>query len=239
MTAPLSVVIPTLNVAGKLPETIDALLEGVRAELVRELIICDGGSDDETVALADQLGAVIIHTPPGRGLQLQRGAAVARGEWHLFLHADSVLEQGWSDIVFRHIAGRTDRAGYFDLRFTGQGFVSTWFAAWANMRSRWLSLPYGDQGLLIHRDLFSSVGGYQTIPLMEDVALSRRLRGHLTSLHCHATTGMESYTERGWFLGGCRNLGLLILYFLGVSPNRLVNWYVSDRSKISTPAPDR
>lgn len=235
MTAPLSIVIPTLNAADKLPATIDALLEGVRSEIVHELIISDGGSEDGTVELADGLGAVVVHSAPGRGRQLRQGADAATGEWRLFLHADSILERGWSEAVLRHIRDGPERAGYFDLRFTAQGLVPVWFAAWANLRSRWLSLPYGDQGLLIHRDLYTQVGGHPTIPLMEDVALSRKLRGKLTSLRFHAATGTDSYLDRGWLVGGCRNLGLLTLYFLGVSPDRLVRWYASGHRRIPSP----
>ncbi len=237
MTAPLSVIIPTLNTADTLPATAAALLEGVQRDLVCELIICDGGSEDRTLALADALGAVIVTSPPGRGQQLRAGAAAARGAWRLFLHADSILDRGWSDAVLHHIKAGPEQAGYFDLRFTAQGWIPAWFAAWANLRSRLLSLPYGDQGLLIHRDLYDRVGGYPAIPLMEDVALSRKLRGTLGSLGCHAATGTDSYGDRGWLVGGCRNLGLLTLYFLGVSPDRLAGWYTAGQRSNTAPTP--
>ena len=136
MRAPISIVIPTLNAASVLPETLAHLAEGLGEGLIRELVISDGGSSDGIRALAEEAGAIFVEGPAGRGGQLARGIAAAEGPWFLALHADTHLSEGWSEAVFAHLRDHTDRAGYFRLAFRARGPAPTVFAAWANMRSR-------------------------------------------------------------------------------------------------------
>lgn len=220
MPAPVSVIIPTLNAASALPACLGALMEGVDAALIAELIVSDGGSSDETMRLADAWGANVVTGPASRGGQLRRGCAAARGEWFLILHADTVLEPGWSAAVIPHLSKA--RAGYFRLRFDKGG---TPVAAWANLRARLFGLPYGDQGLLIRRTLYDRVGGYPDIPLMEDVALARALRGQLTTLDAVAVTSADKYRRQGWLRRGARNLWTLARYFGGTDVNVLARQY--------------
>ncbi|MEO9819191.1 MAG: TIGR04283 family arsenosugar biosynthesis glycosyltransferase [Paracoccaceae bacterium] len=219
MRAPISVVIPTLNAANSLPACLAALVEGLNAGLIRELIISDGGSEEDTHALADAWGATVVSGPPSRGGQLRRGCEAAKGEWFLILHADTILSEGWSDVVHPHL--RTNKAGWFRLRFDKGGRI---IAMWANIRSRW-GLPYGDQGLLIPARLYSEVGGYDDIPLMEDVALARALKGKLAELPAIAFTSAERYRTQGWIKRSARNFWTLIRYFAGVSPHDLARRY--------------
>lgn len=220
MRAPISVVIPTLNAAASLSDTLAALVEGLDAGLVTELIVSDGGSTDGTQALADAWGANVIEGAPSRGGQLRRGCAAARAPWLMVLHADTVLEPGWSDVVGAHL-GKTG-AGYFQLRFDrGGSFV----AGWANRRARWFGLPYGDQGLVMPRTLYDQVGGYPDIPLMEDVAMARALRGQLHPLDAVAVTSATRYRTQGWIRRGARNLWLLVQYLGGADPHRLAARY--------------
>lgn len=220
MPAPISVVVPTLNAGAGLGPTLAALMEGVDAGLIAELIVSDGGSTDETLKLADGWGANIVKGPPSRGGQLRRGCGVARAEWFLIVHADTVLSVGWSEAVSAHLGQRY--AGYFKLRFDRGGRA---VAAWANLRSRFLGLPYGDQGLLIRRDLYTRVGGYEDIPLMEDVALARALDGKLVRLDATAVTSAEKYRRHGWLRRGARNLWTLIRYLAGIDPEVLAAAY--------------
>ncbi|MFL4470558.1 TIGR04283 family arsenosugar biosynthesis glycosyltransferase [Tateyamaria armeniaca] len=220
MPAPLSVIIPTLNAGQSLPACLGALMEGVEAGLVAELIVSDGGSCDDTLAQADAWGAHIVTGPASRGGQLRRGCAQARAQWFLVVHADTVLSPGWTNAVGAHLG--TQKAAYFQLRFDRGGrFV----AAWANLRARVLGLPYGDQGLLIPRTLYSHVEGYADIPLMEDVAIVRALKGQLVALDAIAVTSGAKYRRQGWIRRGARNLWTLARYFAGVDVATLAREY--------------
>ncbi|MEL6958693.1 MAG: TIGR04283 family arsenosugar biosynthesis glycosyltransferase [Pseudomonadota bacterium] len=220
MRAPISVIIPTLNAEAGLHDCLVALTEGLEAGLIAELIVSDGGSGDATCQIADAWGAEVLTGPASRGGQLARGVAAACGDWVLVVHADTGLAPGWATVVAAHLG--TQKAGYFRLRFDRGGrFV----AGWANLRARILGLPYGDQGLLVPRRLYDRVGGYPDVPLMEDVALVRALRGHLVALDAAAVTSAARYRRQGWVRRGARNLWLLTQYFAGVSPARLAEKY--------------
>lgn len=225
MRAALSVVVPTLNAQSGLPACLSALYEGVSAGIVRELIVVDGGSDDATLKIADDVGAVILKSAPSRGGQLRKGAEAAKGTWLLFLHADTVLEEGWTNVVAKAFEDR-DRAGHFLLQFSQGGRAGRIVAAWANLRSKVFGLPYGDQGLLISKRLYAQIGGFDDISLMEDVAMARKLgRRRMRVLHTTATTSAEKYHAQGWLRRGARNLWTLTRYFLGVCPERLAAAY--------------
>ncbi len=220
MPAPLSVVIPTLNAGQSLPACLSALMEGVEAGLIAELIVSDGGSVDDTIKLADAWGAHIITGAATRGGQLRRGCAQARAGWFLIVHADTVLSAGWTNAAAAHL--RSHKAGYFQLRFDRGGRL---VAAWANLRARLFGLPYGDQGLLISRALYSHVEGYADMPLMEDVAMARALKGQLVPLDAVAVTSSAKYRRQGWVRRGARNLWTLARYFAGVDVEKLARQY--------------
>ncbi|MBP0483381.1 TIGR04283 family arsenosugar biosynthesis glycosyltransferase [Sagittula salina] len=223
MRAPISVVIPTLDAAWHLPACLGALGEGLNDGLIRELIISDGGSGDATLALAEAAGAEVVVGPPSRGAQLRRGVAMAQGDWLLILHADTVLMPGWAAAAARILG--TAEAWHFRLAFDATGPAPRMVAGWANLRSRAMGLPYGDQGLLIPRALYDEVGGYPDIPLMEDVALARALDGRLHGLDAVAMTSAEKYQRQGWLRRGGRNLTTLARYLAGADPEGLARGY--------------
>ena len=225
--APISVVIPTLNTESALAPCLGALGEGLNAGLIREVIITDGGSTDGTVELADQAGAMVVKGDASRGGQLRRGCEAAHGAWLLIVHADSWLEEGWTESVLRHLESGMESAGYFRLRFRAKGLAPRIVENWANMRSRLFGLPYGDQGLLIRRDMYDVVGGYADIPLMEDVAIARNLKGKLAPLPATINTAAERYLSDGWVRRSLRNGLTLMRYLLGVDPERLRRDYSS------------
>ncbi|WP_185802895.1 TIGR04283 family arsenosugar biosynthesis glycosyltransferase [Pontivivens nitratireducens] len=227
MPAPISIIIPTLDSAAVLGPCLASLSDGVFEGLIAELILADGGSTDDIEAVADAAGARLISAPKGRGSQLAAGCAAARGEWLLVLHSDTTLSREWTGAVRDHMNDRADRAGWFRLRFDSSTPQARIVAGWANLRARWFGLPYGDQGLLIPAHLYRTNGGYPDIPLMEDVALVRRLP--LSPLDATATTSAERYRRQGWLRRGWRNLGTLALYFAGVSPHRLAERYARGR----------
>jgi len=225
VTAPVSVIIPTLDDADRIGPCLGALGEALFDGLIREVILADGGSSDEIGDIADATGARLITAPRGRGPQLAAGAGAAQGDWLLFLHADTVLGPGWTAAVRTHIAEHRDQAGYFRLAFASHHAMARLVAGWASLRSRVFRLPYGDQGLLIPRTLYAAAGGYPPIPLMEDVALARRLGRRLRALDAVATTSAERYERDGWIRRGARNLFTLVRYFLGVPPEKLAARY--------------
>ncbi len=226
MPAPLSVIIPTLNAADTIGPTLGAIAEGLDAGLIGELIIIDGSSHDQIEQIADKIGALFKSVPPSRGGQLAMGASLATRPWLLFIHADTVPSRDWISAVLTHM--RTpEKAGYFQLRFNTIGFAPRFVAGWANLRSRILGLPYGDQALLISKNLYTQTGGFPTHPVMEDVAMVRQLRGKLTQLPAFAETSAQKY-EGQWFRRGARNLFLLLRYFLGASPEKLARAYRRD-----------
>jgi len=223
MRAPVSVVIPTLNAEGGLPETLLALMEGLSAGVIREVIISDGGSSDATKRIAEDAGAVWVEGAPSRGGQLRRGAEAAGGDWLLFLHADTELSAGWCNAVEAHLS--SGQAGYGRLRFSEGGFAGAFVAGWANLRSRLFGLPYGDQTLLVPTSLYNQIGGFQDIPLMEDVAMARALKGRLAPLGYTALTSAARYERDGWLRRGRRNLWILTRYLFGASPEQLAADY--------------
>ncbi len=225
MPAPISVVIPTLNAAADLAATTEALLPGLTDGLICELILSDGGSRDETALVAKELGAVWVTGPKGRGGQIAAGVRAASGDWVLILHADTHLDRGWERAVLRHMHAFPAEAGWFRLAFRSRGVVPRLVAGGANLRSRFLGLPYGDQGLLISTAVLEEIGGVPELPLMEDVALARALRGRLTELPAEAWTNAARYQAQGWVRRGTRNLWCLARYFLGASPEALARAY--------------
>ena len=224
MPAPLSVIIPTLNVAQTIGPCLLALTEGISDGLLAEVIFADGDSTDDTAQIADEVGAHLIVADRGRGSQLAAGAETAKGEWLLFLHADSVLQDGWQAAVLQHMKQR-DRAGYFRLRFDDTSSAAAMVARWANLRARLFGLPYGDQGLLIRRAHYDKIGGHPAIPLMEDVAIAKALRGQLRMLDCTILTSADKYQSQGWWRRSWRNFMLVARFKLGADPEKLAKNY--------------
>jgi rSAM/selenodomain-associated transferase 2 len=222
----ISVVIPTLNAEAALGPTLAALVPGLREGMVREVIFADGGSTDDTAAIAEAVGATLVEAPRGRGPQLAAGAAAARGPWLLFVHADTRLAPDWPEAARRHIAEHGGRAGWCDLRFDAEGLAPALVSRWANLRARLFAMPYGDQALLVSIALYRAAGGHPAIPIMEDVALARALgRRRLRPLGVFALTSAARYEAEGWLRRGARNLSCLALWFMGVAPERIAQRY--------------
>jgi len=226
MSAPVSVIIPALNAARHLPRCLASLGVVEGDDLVREIILSDGGSDDDTMRLARAAGAIIVSAPKGRAKQLIAGAAGVRGQWLLFLHADTALAPGWRDAVAHHVSRVPEKAAVFRLAYDRDHARARWLAARANRRTRWFGLPYGDQGLLVSRELYESVGGFPDQPLMEDVELVRRIgRRHLKTLPVDAVTSAEKYERDGYRRRAYRNGWLVFRYLMGASAEKLARLY--------------
>ncbi len=223
----LSVIIPTLNAAGTLGRTL-ACLADAGEQPVRELIVVDGGSTDDSRQIAAEGGAIVLEAPRGRGIQLREGATAAGGDWLLFLHADTVLSGTWAGVVttFMDDPRNRDRAGHFQFALDDGARAARrveWAVAW---RCRLFALPYGDQGLLISRPLYESLGGFSRMPLMEDVDLVRRIgRRRLCQMDAKALTSAVRYRQDGYVARPIRNFACLMLYSLGVPSRYIVTLY--------------
>ena len=232
MTPTLSIVIPTLDAAGTLGATLESVKPGSAAlagrSMAVEIVVVDGGSRDGTVAEARRHGARLVEAAAGRGRQLGAGAVAASGAWLLFLHADTRLGLGWHDELEAFIDGSADRARAAAFRFaiddrSAAARMLERLVAW---RCRVLALPYGDQGLLIHRDHYAALGGYRPLPLMEDVDLVRRIgRRRLICLATPATTSAVRYLRSGYAPRMLRNACCLLLFYLGVRPETVARLY--------------
>jgi rSAM/selenodomain-associated transferase 2 len=224
---PLSIVMPVLDEAAVIAAPLQALapLRGRRVELV----LVDGGSRDETVALARPHADRVL-TPGeagrGRARQMNAGAAVAEGAWLLFLHADTVLPPG-ADKLIADAARRGARWGRFDVRIAGRPWMLRVIAAFMNRRSRWTGIATGDQAIFVERRLFEQIGGFPEQPLMEDVELCTRLRriARPACLRERVLTSGRRWEQRGVW----RTIGLMWRlrwqYWRGVPAEELARQY--------------
>ncbi|MDP1641734.1 MAG: TIGR04283 family arsenosugar biosynthesis glycosyltransferase [Phenylobacterium sp.] len=218
----LAVIIPTLNAAAGLAATLAALPP------VAQKIVVDGGSTDSTVEVALASGAEVLRSAPGRGGQLAAGAAAARAPWLLFLHADTRLDPtAWRSLdAYLADPDHAHSAAAFRFKLDDPAWQARLLELGVRLRVAALALPYGDQGLLIHRDLYAAVGGYRPLPLMEDVDLVRRLgRRRLRRLTGHALTSAARWRKRGWARQSLLNLRCLALYLTGTPPTRIAQIY--------------
>lgn len=223
MCAKISMIVPCLNGAATLPALFATVANARHSGLIRELIFVDGGSQDHSREIAHSAQARILETQAGRGHQLRAGATAASAPWLLFLHADSQLAAGWEDSVQQHIT-QSDAPACFKLRFDSDRRAARLIEQGVTLRTRLFNLPYGDQGLLISRALYAKVGGYPPQPLMEDVALARRLP-KIRQLPFAITSSAIRYECNGYARQSSANLLRLLRYFAGTPPEKLARSY--------------
>lgn len=227
----ISVVIPTLNAEQTLAPTLEALIPAAVDGLIRDVIIADGGSTDATARIADEAGAKFINCESGRGQQLGNGANQAKADWLLFLHADTVLAPTWQDDARRFMhdvdtGARQPAAAAFRFALDDTGLAPRVLEHLVALRCRLFNLPYGDQGLLISRELYQGIGGYQPIQLMEDIDLVRRLgRSRTVLLASRATTSAQRYRKGGYCSRSARNLSCILLFYLHVPSRHIARLY--------------
>lgn len=221
--AAISVIVPTRNEAAWLPHTLRSIPRGPGVEI----IVSDGGSTDETLALAAPLADRLVESAPGRGSQLNAGAAAASGDILLFLHADTRLNHGALDAVRDalrdpHLVGGAFRAE-IDSRRVSMRLITFGI----NLRSRWLRLPYGDQALFVRRRVFDAMHGFRSIEIMEDVDFVRRLRRHgrLTLLRSSVRTSARRWAANGVARTTLANWAALALFFCRASPAWIRRFY--------------
>ena len=228
MPPAVTIVIPVLFDA----EAASALLAGLPASPDLEVVVVDGAADRELESIVARHGASILRrTAPGRGRQMNAGAAAATGEWLLFLHADSTLPPGWQAAI----AALDDAVigGWFRFALDDSAWQARVIERLTAWRVTHLRLPYGDQGLFVRRRIFTALGGFRELPLMEDVEFVRRLAraGRVVEVPLSLVTSARRWRREGWFRRSTKNLLLLGLYFVGVEPEKLARWYRSAQRK--------
>jgi len=224
----ITVVIPTLNSEQGLPGALTSLIPAAVAGIVRDVIIVDAGSSDRTLKIAEESGATILHAGGGRGAQLRIGAERAKCQWLLFLHPETELESDWereAETFMERVdrGARASSAATFRFALDDAGMKPRMLERLAALRFLATRLPYGSQGLLIPRRLYAEVGGFEAIPLMEDVAMARAIgRSRITMLRSRAVSSATSYRQSGYTARSLRSFLCLALYLCRVPPDRLV-----------------
>ncbi len=228
----VAVVVPALNEAARLPRLLAALARTApEDDRAQRVIVADGGSADDTVALARAAGADVVHAAPGRGTQLAAGARAASEDVLVFLHADTVPAPGSLAAVRRALADPRVAAAGMRQRIEAAGLFYRLVERAADARVRRLGVVYGDSGLATRRATYEAAGGFAELPLFEDVDLSRRLRrrGRIV-----LADGAELWVSpRRWQREGAlrrtlRNWHLTLRYAAGADPARLARAYATE-----------
>ncbi len=219
----ISVIIPALNEAQHITPTLASLSQARGVDI----LVVDGGSRDQTRALAQAQGAAVLSSSPGRARQLNAGAAAAAGQILFFLHADTLAPPGYDTLIRQALSRPGVSAGAFSLSIANAAASLRLISALANRRSRWLQLPYGDQGLFLPSSLFRALGGFPDLPLMEDVVLVRRLRRHgrILTLPQTVVTSGRRWQQLGVVRTTAINQLMLLGFAWGIAPSTLARLY--------------
>lgn len=224
-----SIIVPVLHEVERINESIGHLRQ-LDPEKSSEVIVVDGAPEKDTLRAIQDDKVIRISSEKGRAKQMNAGASIAKGEVLIFLHVDTELPLHALKKIEAVIEKRGLMAGAFDLGIRSNRLIFRIIAFLGSLRSRLDRIPYGDQAIFLRRKYFNDVGGYKEIPLMEDVELMRRIKRmgeKVWILYDRAMTSPRRWEEEGVIYCILRNWTLQILYFIGVSPHKLVNFYKS------------
>jgi rSAM/selenodomain-associated transferase 2 len=223
-TLRISVVIPTLNEASILETT----LSEVGRHAPHELIVVDGGSEDETMEIALRHTSLIVESPPGRAIQMNAGAKIATGDVLLFLHADSRVGSPCYRKMVSVMENGDKIGGAFSLAIESDKISLRLISLIATLRSRYLHLVYGDQAIFVRAATFREIGGFAPLPICEDLEFFRRLRkkGPIILLKEKACTSARRWLAEGITFTTLRNIAIATLFLLGFPPRVLSKWYL-------------
>ncbi len=223
----VSVIIPTLNEAG----TIERTLSRVRQASACEIIVVDGGSEDGTAECARPYVDRIVVAPRGRARQMNAGARAASGGALLFLHADTIPPEQFSELVANALADPEVVGGRFDVHVDAPGWPFRVIGSLMNIRSRLTGIATGDQGIFVRREVFETTGGYPEWDIMEDLEFSCRLKraGKIACLRARVKTSARRWQKHGVTKTILLMWGLRLCHFFGVSPSALKTFYADTR----------
>jgi rSAM/selenodomain-associated transferase 2 len=223
----ISVIIPTLNEEQHLAATVAA----ARAPAIAQIVVADGGSSDGTLAVARARADTVICTARGRARQMNAGAEVATGDVLMFLHADTLLPARFDQAIVAALGDARIVGGRFDVHLAPSSPLLWLTGELMNIRSRLSRIATGDQAIFVRRETFATVGGFSPIPLMEDIAFSRAIKryGGVACLRERVITSARRWRTDGIVRTILLMWTLRLLYFTGVSPERLHRWYLDTR----------
>jgi rSAM/selenodomain-associated transferase 2 len=222
-----SIIVPVFHEAEKVNELI-GLLHHLDPEKNLEIIVVDGSLEKDTLGAINSNHVIKISSEKGRAKQMNAGASIARGEILIFLHADTELPIHALKKINILMERKKYMAGAFDLGIRSDKFIFKVIGVLASLRSRLNKIPFGDQAIFIRREYFNKIGGYKEIPLMEDVELMRRIKksgSKIWIFHDRVMTSPRRWEKEGVIYCTLRNWTLQTLYFLGISPDKLVRFY--------------
>jgi len=225
-----SIIVPVLHEAERINDLIGHLRQ-LDPEKSSEIIVVDGTPEKDTLQAINDDRITKISAERGRAKQMNAGAFAAKGDILIFLHADTELPLSALKRMNEFISRNEYVGGAFDLGIKSDKRIYRVIAFLSSLRSRLNRIPYGDQAIFIRRDYFNEIEGYKDIPLMEDVELMRRVKRSgkkILMFHDRVMTSSRRWKEEGVIYCVLRNWTLQILYFLGVSPHKLINFYKSD-----------
>lgn len=229
-TQQLSVIIPALNEAGCIRELCTALQPLRRHG--HEVILVDGGSDDQTLALGKPLVDIVLSSARGRALQMRAGAAAANGMILWFLHADIGVPDNPDQLILEALENGRKDWGRFDVSLSDRHIVLRTVAYLMNLRSCISAIATGDQGIFVRRSLYEQIGGIPALPLMEDIALSRALKKHgrPACIRQRLVTSARRWQKHGITRTILTMWVLRFAYFIGISPLHLAKYYATYRA---------
>ncbi|MHC5768255.1 MAG: TIGR04283 family arsenosugar biosynthesis glycosyltransferase [Nostoc sp.] len=227
--AKISIIIPAINEAGNIQKAIATTQGSINIEV----IVVDGGSSDDTVAIAQSLNVKVISSSPGRAVQMNAGAVAASGDILLFLHADTRLPTGFDEMIRTALQQPGTVAGAFKLRIDASLLSLRWVEWGVNVRSHFYQMPYGDQAIFLTKEVFQQIGGFPELPIMEDFELMRRLKGigHIVIISTPVVTSARRWLQKGVLKTTLLNQIVIIAYLLAVSPERICSWYRREKFK--------
>lgn len=226
-TAKISIIIPTLNES----QNIKATLASTQISTNVEVIVVDGGSEDNTVEIVESSGVKVITGHKNRARQMNVGAKNATGDILLFLHADTLLPANFDIMIRDALQQPSTVAGAFALRINAPDIglrLVEWGVKW---RSKLFKMPYGDQAIFITKEKFYQLGGFPELAIMEDFELIRNLKstGKITFISVPVITSPRRWLKKGIWQTTLINQIVIIAYFIGVSPERIRNWYRGEK----------
>ena len=223
----VSIIVPTLNEAQGLRDT----LTQIQQLCPHELVVSDGGSDDNTLKIAKKFTEHVVRGPAGRALQMNAGAQIATGDIFIFLHADSLIEPASYEKMLHSLKSSEKIGGAFSLCIDSDKWSLRLITRLANLRSKYLGMAYGDQAFFVKNSTFQQMNGFAEFPICEDIDFFKRLRklGPVILLKEKSLTSPRRWMKEGIWFTTLRNILIMILFKLGFPPRILTKWYQAIR----------